>query len=171
MDKRIKIAACIIFSAALSLILCIPELAGASFDELHIRNSADEVKKPKTGRISDYSEETRQLMKEAGLETGNSWEEINRRQIGRKKMMSSKNSSLSAETTEENDSQANGYGSKYSYDEFHTAPTDIPANDGYKSGNFDELHINENYRQNVWHPRDRGGRLNGFDEFHYPDEL
>lgn len=35
----------------------------------------------------------------------------------------------------------------------------------------DELHINENYRQNVWHPEHRGNRISGFDEFRYPDEM
>ena len=63
------------------------------------------------------------------------------------------------------------YGAKNSTDEFHTAPYDIDANDGYKSVNFDESHINENYKQNVWHPEHRGNRLEGFDEWHYPDEL
>ena len=67
--------------------------------------------------------------------------------------------------------QKAGYGSKNTYDEFHTAPTDIPANDNYRSGSFDELHINENYSQVVWHPEDRGMRINGFDEFHFADEL
>ena len=74
------------------------------------------------------------------------------------------------------DSYANGYksanyGSKNSYDEFHTAPYDIDANDGYEEGRFDELHINENYKQNVWHPENRGNRIAGFDEFKYADEL
>ena len=63
------------------------------------------------------------------------------------------------------------YGAKFSNDEFHTVPTDIEANDGYKAGNFDELHINENYRQNVWQPEEEVNRINGFDEFHLPNEL
>ena len=67
--------------------------------------------------------------------------------------------------------QKAGFGSKNSYDEFHTAPKDIPANDSYRSGSFDELHINENYSQDVWHPEDRGMRINGFDEFHFADEF
>ena len=46
----------------------------------------------------------------------------------------------------------------------------LPAAASTRNG-FDELHINENYRQNVWHPENRGSRMNGFDEFHYPDEL
>ena len=74
-----------------------------------------------------YSEETKRLMREAGLRT----EEL----------------------------------------EFHTVPKDTPANDGYRFGGFDELHINEKYRQNVWHPEHRGYRINGFDEFRYPDEM
>lgn len=70
------------------------------------------------------------------------------------------------------DGYANAYyGAKNSYDEFHTAPYDLGANDGYKHGNIDELHINENYRQNVWHPTHRGNRIKDFDEFKYPDEM
>ena len=70
------------------------------------------------------------------------------------------------------DGYANAYyGAKNSYDEFHTAPYDLEANDGYKHGNIDELHINENYRQNVWHPTHRGNRIKDFDEFKYPDEM
>lgn len=71
----------------------------------------------------------------------------------------------------EHSGQNRNYGAKYSYDEFRTAPVDIPANDGYKSGGFDELHINEKYRQNVWYPEHRGNRIEGFDEFRYPDEM
>lgn len=62
------------------------------------------------------------------------------------------------------------YGAKFSNDEFHTVPTDIEANDGYKAGNFDELHINENYRQNVWQPEEPVQRL-GIDEFKTPADL
>ena len=39
-----------------------------------------------------------------------------------------------------------------------------------KSG-FDELRINDNYRDQVWHPTNRGFRMEGFDELRYPDEL
>lgn len=67
--------------------------------------------------------------------------------------------------------QTQDYGAKYSYDEFHTAPKDIQPNDGYKSGGFDELHINENYLGNVYHPDHRGYRIEGFDEFRYVDEM
>ncbi|MCR5304577.1 MAG: hypothetical protein K6E33_08455, partial [Lachnospiraceae bacterium] len=63
------------------------------------------------------------------------------------------------------------YGAKYSYDEFHTAPVDSTSNDGYRRGGFDELHINENYLGDVWHPANRGYRFSGFDEFHLPYEL
>ena len=128
---------------------------------------------PTYAGIFEYSEETKRLMKEAGLEYDNDWEEINRRQIERINRMKDQKNTVSSPTS---DRQSTGvrpkdYGAKYSYDEFLTAPVDIPSNDGYKSGNFDELHINENYRQDVWHPEDRGGRLNGFDEYHFPDEL
>ena len=65
-----------------------------------------------------------------------------------------------------------GYGSKNSYDEFHTVPRDIPANDNHnRPGSIDELHINSNYEQDVWHPESRGGRINGFDEFRFSDEM
>lgn len=62
------------------------------------------------------------------------------------------------------------YGAKNSYDEFHTAPYDIDANDGYGAGGFDEIHVNENYRQNVWKPDYKVQRL-GIDQFKLPNEL
>ena len=122
----------------------------------------------------EYSEETKRLMKEAGLQVEElEWEEINRRQqeYRNRKNSTSSNDELhirsngstsgSVAVTDTADelhiysneyaNQSRNYGSKNSYDEFHTAPKDIQANDGYKSGGFDELHINENYRQNVWH--------------------
>ena len=144
----------------------------------------------------DYSEETKGLMREAGLQTEElEWEEINRRQQeyrDRKSNNTSSNdefhvkkSSLSdgksVAVTDTDDglhiysneyaSQGRDYGAKNSYDEFHTAPIDIAPNDGYGTGGFDELHINENYRQNIWHPEHRGNRIQGFDEFRYPDEM
>ena len=142
-----------------------------------------------------YSEETNRLAREAGLQVDElEWEEIDRRQQEywrRKEISMSSNDELhirnngttggSVAVTDTSDelhiysneyaSQSQNYGSKNSYDEFHTAPKDIPANDGYKAGGFDELHINENYRQNVWHPEHRGNRIQGFDEFRYPDEM
>lgn len=142
----------------------------------------------------EYSEETKRLGREAGLQMEElEWEEINRRQqeYRNRKNSTSSNDELhirsngstsgSVAVTDTADelhiysneyaNQSRNYGSKNSYDEFHTAPKDIPANDGYKSGGFDELHINENYKQNVWHPEYRGNRIIGFDEFRYPDEM
>ncbi|MCR5650222.1 MAG: hypothetical protein K6F86_03480 [Lachnospiraceae bacterium] len=122
--------------------------------------------------LSDYSEKTQQLMKEAGFEETPDWEEINRRQIERRKRIEAKKKAVSGKASVKTTSgQGNIYGAKSSYDEFHTAPVDIPANDNYRSGSFDELHVNENYSQDVWHPEDRGMRINGFDEFHFPDEM
>ncbi len=141
------------------------------------------------------SEETKRLMREAGLQVDElEWEEIDRRQQEYRKNRqnsASSNDELhirsngavggSVAVTDTADGlhiysneyadQSRNYGSKNSYDEFHTAPVDIPANDGYGAGGFDELHINENYRQNVWHPEHRGFRIQGFDEFRYPDEM
>lgn len=141
----------------------------------------------------EYSEETKRLMREAGLQVDElEWEEINRRQQEYRKrkqnrtssndelhIKGNKNGSVTVTDTadelhiysNEYANQSNNYGAKYSYDEFHTAPKDIPANDGYGAGGFDELHINENYLQNVWHPEHRGNRIQGFDEFRYPDEM
>ncbi len=144
--------------------------------------------------LPEYSEETKRLMREAGLQVDEpEWEEIDRRQqeYRNRKNRTSSNDELhirsngstggSVAVTDTADglhvysneyaAQNRNYGSKNSYDEFHTAPKDIQANDGYKSGGFDELHINENYRQNVWHPEHRGYRISGFDEFRYPDEM
>lgn len=141
----------------------------------------------------EYSEETKRLMREADLQVGEfKWEEIDRRQQEYQKRRQNStssndelhirsNTSGSVAVTDTADglhiysneyaNQSRNYGAKYSYDEFHTAPYDIPANDCYGAGGFDELHINENYRQNVWHPERRGGRIQGFDEFRYPDEM
>ncbi|MBR1524601.1 MAG: hypothetical protein IJ641_09135 [Lachnospiraceae bacterium] len=143
----------------------------------------------------EYNEETKHLMREAGIQVDElEWEEIYRRQQEYQKRRQNSTSyndellirsnglnsgSVAATDTVEDlhiysneyASQSRNYGAKYSYDEFHTAPVDIPANDGYGAGGFDELHINENYRQNVWHPEHRGGRIQGFDEFRYPDEM
>ena len=142
-----------------------------------------------------YSEESKRLGREAGLQVDElEWEEIDRRQQEyrrRKGLSTSSNDELyirnngttggSVAVTDTADElhiysneyadQSSNYGSKNSYDEFHTAPKDIPANDGHKAGGFDELHINENYKQNVWHPEHRGYRINGFDEFRYTDEM
>ncbi|MCR4589410.1 MAG: hypothetical protein K5668_01135 [Lachnospiraceae bacterium] len=127
---------------------------------------------PTYAGIIKYSEETRKLMEEAGLELDNDWEEISRRQDEyKKRQKNKKNSANISEPYVPTGSQYSSYGAKYSYDEFHTVPIDIPANDGYRSGGFDELHINENYRQNVWHPKHRGSRIEGFDEFRFPDEM
>jgi hypothetical protein len=150
---------------------------------------------PAYAGTSRFSAETERLMREAGLQVDElDWEEIDKRQQEyRKKKQNSTSSNdelhvRSSGTTGGSDAvtdtadelhiysndyadQSRSYGSKYSYDEFHTAPVDIPANDGYGAGGFDELHINENYRQNVWHPKHRGNRIQGFDEFRYPDEM
>ncbi len=105
---------------------------------------------PSYAGIFEYSEETKKLMKEAGLEHDLEWEEISRRQEEYKKRQNDqKNSPKTSESYRQTGSQ---YGS-------------------YRSGGFDELHINENYRQNVWHPEHRGFRMEGFDEFKYPDEM
>ena len=69
------------------------------------------------------------------------------------------------------DGYANAYyGAKNSWDEFHTSPYDIGANDGYGAGGFDEIHINENFRQNVWKPDHKVLRL-GIDEFRLPSDF
>ncbi|MBO6137393.1 MAG: hypothetical protein J6O71_02160 [Lachnospiraceae bacterium] len=182
MKTALKIIAGVIITTLLSIAMSLPAAASIrdGFGELHIRNIAnyklnirkDMSPSDKKSSIFEYSEYQKQQLRNAGLEVDVSWEEINRRQIEYRKK--SENRQGSYETTASSNQgqvQNRNYGLKNSYDEFHTAPTDIPANDGYKSGNFDELHINENYRQNIWHPENRGGRLEGFDEFHYPDEL
>lgn len=150
---------------------------------------------PTFARTSRYDPETERLMREAGLQVDElEWEEIDRRQQEYRKRIdggTSSNDELhvrssgsgggSVAVTDTADGlhiysndyagQSGSYGAKYSYDEFHTAPRDIQVNDGYGAGGFDELHINENYRKNVWHPKHRGNRIEGFDEFRYPDEM
>lgn len=63
-----------------------------------------------------------------------------------------------------------GY-SKFSNDEFSIGGKEPPANDRYKSGSFDEIHIPEPYQDNVWQPEEPVQRMNGFDEFHLPNEM
>lgn len=150
---------------------------------------------PAFAGTSRYDSETERLMREAGLQVDElEWEEIDRRQqeyMRRRDGGTSSNDELHVrsggsgsgsvavtDTADElhvysNDyaAQNSSYGAKYSYDEFHTAPKDIEANDGYGAGGFDELHINENYRSRVWHPKHRGNRIEGFDEFRFPDEM
>ena len=62
------------------------------------------------------------------------------------------------------------YGAKYSTDEFRVFGQDTLANDGYGEGGFDELHINENFRNQVWKPDHKILRLS-IDEFKLPNEL
>lgn len=182
MKKGFKIGAGVMITTLLSIVMSLPTAASTrtGFDELHIRSNANDeltIRKSsstskKKNSIFEYSEDQKRQLRDAGFEVDVSWEEINRRQIEyRKKRETKQGAYETAASSNQVQEQNRYYGSKNSYDEFHTAPTDIPANDGYKSGNFDELHINENYRQNVWHPENRGGRMEGFDEFHYPDEL
>ena len=120
-----------------------------------------------------YSPETERLMREAGLMEDPSWEEIDRRQkeLVAKKRSDSGSQSIRSGSSSSLHAAISRYGAKYSHDEFHTAPVDTTPNDGYGTGGFDELHINENYRPYVWHPAHRGGRFSGFDEFRYPDEM
>lgn len=154
-----------------------------------------------------YSEESKQLGRQAGLEYDVPLEEIMRRQEALKGGQANKTTPNTSEGQEKanktlksrNDEYhiANGtgkqsvkvtdtddlhiysndynspsnYGAKYSYDEFRVGGKDTLANDGYGEGAIDELHINENYRQYVWHPKNRGNRIKDFDEFKYPDEL
>jgi len=60
------------------------------------------------------------------------------------------------------------YGSKQSTDEFHTTPYDIKANDGYNESTWGELHINENYRKNVYYEPERDKYRLGIDEYRLP---
>lgn len=95
-----------------------------------------------------YSVETQKLMQESGIEHDVPLNEVMRRQEDYKK---------NRKTTTTQD----------------TAPkvTNNPYNEPTEKSGFDELRINENYRDQVWHPTDRGFRMKGFDELRYPDEL
>lgn len=70
------------------------------------------------------------------------------------------------------DGYANAYyGAKNSYDEFHTAPYDIDANDGHDESTWGELHINENYRKNVYYEPERDKYRLGIDEYRLPWQM
>ena len=62
-----------------------------------------------------------------------------------------------------------GY-SKFSYDEFSISGKETPANDRYKSGSFDEIHIPDPYQDDVWKPEEPVQRL-GIDEFKTPADF
>ena len=95
-----------------------------------------------------YSAETQKLMQEAGIEYNVPLDEVMRRQETYKKNRANKS------TPSQN-----------------TAVKSNPYNEPTEKSGFDELRINENYRDQVWHPVDRGFRMQGFDELRYPDEM
>ena len=70
------------------------------------------------------------------------------------------------------DGYANAYyGAKNNYDEFHTAPYDIGANDGYEESTWGELHINRNYRQNVYYEPEKDKNRLEIDEYRLPWQM
>ncbi len=125
--------------------------------------------------IPELSPETRRLCEEAGLEFDVPLEEIMRRQeeYNRKKAMKRAGENDPVKTSGQPDQQAtvSAPGAIFSYDELRIGGRNTAPNDGYGSGGFDELHINENYRQNVYHSENRGFRMEGFDEFRFVDEM
>ena len=69
-------------------------------------------------------------------------------------------------------SNPSNYGAKYSYDEFKVYGSDTPANDGHDESTWGELHVNENFRQNVYYDASKENqRIKGFDEIRYVWEL
>ena len=69
-------------------------------------------------------------------------------------------------------SNPTNYGAKYSTDEFRVYGMDTPANDGHDESTWGELHINRNYRKNVFYePEKESKRIQGFDELRYVWEL
>ena len=70
------------------------------------------------------------------------------------------------------DGYANAYyGAKNSWDEFHTAPYDVGANDGYEESTWGELHINRNYRKNVYYEPEKDRNRLGIDEYRLPWQM
>lgn len=63
------------------------------------------------------------------------------------------------------------YGAKNSYDEFHTTPYDIGANDGYDESTWGELHINRNYRKDVYYEPEKDKNRLGIDEYRLPWQM
>ena len=63
-----------------------------------------------------------------------------------------------------------GY-SKYSNDEFKIAGKETPANDGYEESTWGELHINENYRQNVYYEPEKDKNRLEIDEYRLPWQM
>ena len=63
------------------------------------------------------------------------------------------------------------YGSKQSTDEFRVFGSDTPANDGHDESTWGELHINENYRQNVYYEPEKDKNRLEIDEYRLPWQL
>ena len=99
-----------------------------------------------------YSAETQKLMEEAGIEYNVPLDEVMSRQDQRKQRAASKPKATQSQNTTVK------------------SPT-ISYNEPTQKSGFDELRINDNYRDQVWHPTNRGFRMEGFDELRYPDEL
>jgi len=147
-----------------------------------------------------YSPETLRLMQEAGIEYNTPVNEVMNRQEALKSGKGNKTTSVNKKTrktakTDEykvygkqsvkvtdtsdglhiynNDyNNPSNYGAKYSTDEFRIYGQDSPANDGHDESTWGELHINENFRKDVYYkPEKEKQRLKGFDEFRYVWEL
>jgi len=70
------------------------------------------------------------------------------------------------------DGYANAYyGAKNSWDEFHTAPYDIGANDGYEESTWGQLHINENYRKDVYYEPEKDKNRLSIDQYRLPWQM
>ncbi len=123
--------------------------------------------------LPKYSPETIKLGREAGLNLDEEvpLEEIMRRQEAYNRKKELRRAQENSTVRQPMQTMVSGQGAIFSYDEFHIRGNYTAPNDGYKSGGFDELHINENYKQNVYHPEHRGFRMEGFDEFRYVDEM
>lgn len=63
------------------------------------------------------------------------------------------------------------YGAKFSNDEFKVFGQDTPANDGYEESTWGELHINENYRQNVYYEPEKDKNRLEIDEYRLPWQM
>lgn len=120
------------------------------------QNGQNKANKPVTGRIKGGVDEYRVIP-----QGGNESTKITDTKDG-----------LHIYSNEYADGYANAYyGSKNSYDEFHTAPYDIGANDGYDESTFGELHINRNYRQNVYYEPERDKYRLDIDEYRLPWQM
>ena len=101
-----------------------------------------------TCALPQYSAETQKLMQEAGIEYDTPLDEVMRRQEAYKKNKSTPTQEIGLKSTNTTSQRA-----------------------AVSKNGFDELRVNENYLNDVWHPDYPVVFYEGFDELRTPDMM